>query len=217
MGIFSGIRKFNKSFHRQGAKIAKKKFYWEIFMRLFLIRHGETEWALSGRHTSFTDLPLTEHGRAQAAALKARLANLSFVLVLTSPRMRARETCELAGLGEKAVVSEDLREFEYGDYEGLLKSEILAKAPNWVIFRDGCPGGETPAQVVTRVERVIARVRAVDGDVVAFSHGHLSRIFATVWLGLPLMFGTQLKLDTCTVSVLTWENKLASLQSWNCG
>jgi probable phosphoglycerate mutase len=185
-------------------------------MRLFLIRHGETEWALSGRHTSWTDLPLTENGRTQAMALKARLAALTFALVLTSPRLRARQTCELAGLGEKAVVSEDLREFEYGDYEGLLKSEILAKAPNWNIFRDGCPGGEMPAQVVARVEKVIARVRAVNGDVVVFSHGHLSRIFATVWLGQPIMFGTQLKLDTCTVSVLTWENATANLQSWNC-
>jgi probable phosphoglycerate mutase len=114
-------------------------------------------------------------------------------------------------------ISEDLREFDYGQYEGLLKAEILAKAPGWNIFRDGCPRGETPAQVVARVVKVVARMRAVDGDVVAFSHGHLSRILATVWLGQPLMFGAQLKLDTCAVSILTWENGVASLQSWNCG
>ena len=186
-------------------------------MRLILIRHGETEWARSGRHTSYTDLPLTENGGAQAAALKLRLEKFSFALVLSSPRLRARTTCELAGLGTKMEISEDLREFDYGQYEGLLKSEILAMAPNWNIFRDGCPGGETPAHVVARVEQVIERVRGVNSDVVVFSHGHLSRILATVWLGLPLMFGAQLKLDTCTVNILTWENKLASLQSWNCG
>jgi len=186
-------------------------------MRLVLIRHGETEWALSGRHTSRTDLPLTENGRTQAAKLKPRLANFSFALVLCSPRERARETCELAGCGAKAEISEDLREFEYGDYEGRLKSEILAKAPNWNIFRDGCPGGETPAQVAARAQNVVDRVRKVEGDVAVFTHGHLGRFLATVWLGQPLMFGAQLKLDTCTVSILTWENNAASLQGWNCG
>jgi probable phosphoglycerate mutase len=184
-------------------------------MRLILIRHGETAWSLSGRHTSRTDLPLTDNGRAQAAALKPRLANFSFAMVLCSPRLRARETCELAGLGAKMEATEDLREFEYGEYEGLYKSEILAKAPNWNIFRDGCPGGETPAQVTTRVQNMINRARAVDGDVAVFSHGHLSRILATVWLGLPITFGAQLKLDTCTVSILAWENSVASLQTWN--
>jgi probable phosphoglycerate mutase len=186
-------------------------------MRLFLIRHGETEWALSGRHTSYTDLALTENGRAQARALRPKLEKYTFTQVLCSPRRRARETCELAELGAKMEICEDLREFDYGDYEGLLKSEILAKAPNWNIFRDGCPGGETPAQVVARVEKVIQRIRGVNGDVAAFSHGHLSRILATVWLGQPVMFGTQLKLDTCAVSIFIWENGVASLQCWNCG
>jgi broad specificity phosphatase PhoE len=186
-------------------------------MRLFLIRHGETEWALSGRHTSRTDLPLTANGRAQAATLKPRLEKFSFARVLCSPRRRALETCELAGLGEHAEITEDLREFEYGDYEGLLKSEILAKAPGWNIFRDGCPGGETPAQVAARALSVVNRVRAADGDVIVFTHGHLGRFLGTVWLGQPLMFGAQLKLDTCTVSLLGWDGNTASLQTWNCG
>jgi probable phosphoglycerate mutase len=186
------------------------------FMRLILIRHGETEWSLSGRHTSRTDLPLTANGRAQAAALKPCLDKFSFALVLTSPRLRARTTCELAGLGAKMEISEDLREFEYGEYEGLYKSEILAKAPDWNIFRDGCPGGETPAQATMRAQKVINRARAMEGDVAVFSHGHLSRILAMVWLGLPLMFGAQLKLDTCTISILGWDGNLASLQTWNC-
>jgi len=184
-------------------------------MRLYLIRHGETEWALNGRHTSFTDLPLTENGIKQAASLKPRLEKLSFALVLTSPRRRAQETADLAGVGSHAEISPDLREFDYGLYEGLTKPEILAKNPGWNIFKDGCPGGESPAQVVARVQNLITRVRAVNGDVLVFSHGHLSRILATTWLGQSIEFATQLKLDTATLSILTWENSLASLQTWN--
>jgi len=185
-------------------------------MRLFLIRHGETEWALSGRHTSRTDLPLTEHGRAQAATLVARLAGNKFSLVLTSPRQRARTTAQLAGY-PNAEVCEDLREFEYGDYEGLLKPEILARAPGWNIFKDGCPGGETVAQVVVRAQKIIAHARGESGDTLVFTHGHLGRILAATWLGQPPTFGQQLVLDTCTLSILSWERAAAAVQAWNCG
>ena len=184
-------------------------------MHLYLIRHGETEWALSGRHTSRTDLPLTEHGRAQAATLKARLAGIKFAQVLSSPRQRARTTAELAGFPQ-AEVCEDLREFEYGDYEGLLKPEILVRAPGWNIFRDGCPGGEEVAQVVARAQKVISRVREGTGDTLVFSHGHMGRMLAVCWLGQPPTFGQQLILDTCTVNILSWEKEVAAVQAWNC-
>jgi len=185
-------------------------------MRLFLIRHGETAWALTGRHTSRTDLPLTEHGRARAALLRARLAQYSFAQVLTSPRLRARETAELAGF-PRAEVDEDLREFEYGDYEGLTKPEILARAPGWNIFRDGCPGGETPAQVVARAQNVCARVRATPGDTLVFTHGHMGRFLAAAWLGQPPAFGAQLALDTATLNILGDDGARAYVQVWNSG
>ncbi len=184
-------------------------------MRLFLIRHGETEWALSGRHTSRTDLPLTDNGRAQAAKLAARLAGQKFVLVLTSPRQRARTTAELAGF-PAAEVCENLREFEYGEYEGLLKEEIFKRAPGWNIFKDGCPGGETVAQVVARAQRLIQRAQAANGDALVFTHGHLGRILTATWLGQPATFGGQLVLDTCTLNILKQEGGRAFIQTWNC-
>ncbi len=184
-------------------------------MRLYLIRHGETEWALSGRHTSRTDLPLTMRGRGQAMALRPRLAGIKFVRVLSSPRHRARDTAELAGF-PNAEVCEEVREFEYGDYEGLLKPEILAKAPGWNIFRDGCPGGETVAEVVARAQKVISRARGEAGDTLVFSHGHMGRMLAVCWLGQPPVFGQQLILDTCTVNILSWEKEVAAVQAWNC-
>ncbi len=184
-------------------------------MRLFIIRHGETAWSLSGQHTSSTDLALTENGRRQAATLTTRLAGWKFARVLTSPRQRARTTAELAGFPH-AEVTEDLREFEYGEYEGLRKAEILARAPGWDIFRDGCPGGETVAQVLARAQRVCARVRAGGDDALVFTHGHLGRVLAVAWLGQPATFGAQLALDTCTLNILKDDGGRAMIQTWNC-
>ncbi|HTB63918.1 MAG TPA: histidine phosphatase family protein [Opitutales bacterium] len=185
--------------------------------RLFLIRHGETAWSLSGQHTSRTDLPLTDNGRAAAAKLPARLAKYSFALVLTSPRLRARETAKLAGF-PNAEVCEDLREFDYGEYEGLTKAQIRAKAPGWnSVLTDPCPGGETPAQVAARAQRVAARVRATNGDCLVFTHGHLGRILAACWLGQPPIFAQQFSLDTTTLSILGDDGGRAYIQAWNCG
>lgn len=139
--------------------------------RVYLVRHGETEWSLSGQHTGVTDIRLTENGRAVARRLRSVLADPLFTLALTSPLRRARETCELAGLGASAALEPDLKEWDYGEYEGLTPKKIQARAPDWMLFRDGCPGGESPGQVGARVDRVIARVRALAGDAVAFAHG----------------------------------------------
>ena len=145
-------------------------------MDVFAIRHGETAWSLSGQHTGTTDIPLTDNGRRLAERMRSVLAAKAFELVLCSPMHRARETCELAGLGNKAVIDPDLLEWNYGEYEGLTAEQIQEIAPGWLIFRDGCPGGETPAHVGARVDRVIARSRAVHGDTVLFAHGHVLRV-----------------------------------------
>jgi probable phosphoglycerate mutase len=185
--------------------------------RLFLIRHGETAWSLSGQHTSRTDLPLTENGRAAAAKLPARLAKYSFAFVLTSPRLRARETAKLAGFPH-AEICEDLREFDYGEYEGLTKAQIRVKAPGWnSVLTDPCPGGETPAQVAVRAQNVITRARAATGDTLVFSHGHLGRILAATWLNQPPTFAAQLVLDTTTLNILADNGGTSSLQVWNAG
>jgi len=157
--------------------------------QVYLIRHGETEWSLSGQHTGITDLPLTESGRKVAKRLQPVLAKETFVLVLTSPLERARMTCELAGLGEHAEIDRDLMEWNYGEYERLTPKQIDAKTPGWMIFSDGCPGGKNPEQVGVRVDRVIARIRAVAGHVALFAHGHIFRVFAARWLGLPATAG----------------------------
>ena len=148
-------------------------------MNLFAVRHGETEWSLSGRHTGTTEIPLTNKGRRLAERLRPVLAKELFALVRCSPMQRARETCELAGLGDVAVVDPDLAEWNYGDYEGLTPKQIHEMAPGWLIFRDGCPGGEAPEQVAERVDRVIARARTADGDVALFAHGHVLRVLAS--------------------------------------
>ena len=153
-------------------------------MNVFAIRHGETAWSLSGQHTGTTDIPLTDNGRRLAERLRPVLARETFALVLVSPLQRARETCELAGLGEAAVIDPDLVEWNYGEYEGLTPKQIRKAAPGWLIFRDGCPGGEAPEQVGARVDRVIARARAVVGDVALFAHGHVLRVLAARWIGL---------------------------------
>ena len=183
--------------------------------KVYVIRHGETEWSLSGRHTGVTDIPLTENGRAEARRLWPILAEESFPLVLTSPLGRARETCELTGLGARAAVEPDLREWNYGEYEGLTPKQIDEKQPGWMIFRDGCPGGETPAQVAARVDRVIARVRSVPGDVALFAHGHVFRVLVARWIGLPAGAGQHFLLDTATLNVLGYYHDSPAVKVWN--
>jgi broad specificity phosphatase PhoE len=182
---------------------------------VYLIRHGETEWSLSRQHTGITDIPLTENGRKVARLLAPVLAGEAFALVLTSPLQRARETCELAGLGELAEIDPDLMEWNYGEYEGLTPKQIHAKAPGWMIFRDGCPGGESPDQIGARVDRVIARARAADGHVALFAHGHVFRVFAARWLGLPATAGCHFLLDTATLNSLSYYRGIPAVQRWN--
>jgi broad specificity phosphatase PhoE len=184
-------------------------------VNVFAIRHGETAWSLSGQHTGTTDIPLTDNGRRLAERLRPALAKERFELVLTSPMRRARETCELAGLGGAAVVERDLMEWNYGDYEGLTPKQIHERAPGWLIFRDGSPGGETPEQVGARVDRVIARARAAAGDVALFAHGHVLRVLAARWLGLPAASGQHFLLDTGTLSVLGYYRDVPALRIWN--
>jgi broad specificity phosphatase PhoE len=182
---------------------------------VYAVRHGETEWSLSGQHTGVTDIPLTENGRAVARRLQPILAKASFSLVLTSPLSRARETCELAGLGSGAAVEPDLMEWNYGEYEGLTPKQIHAMRPGWMIFRDGCPGGETPEQVGERADRVIARVRAAPGDVALFAHGHIFRVLVARWIGLPATAGQHFLLDTATLNVLGYYRDLPAVEVWN--
>lgn len=181
----------------------------------FLVRHGETEWSLSGQHTGMTDIPLTENGRKVAKLFEPLSAKESFALVLTSPLQRARSTCELAGLGEQAEVDHDLVEWNYGEYEGLTSKQIRAKSPEWMLFRDGCPGGESPEQVGARVARVITRIRAADGHVALFSHGHILRVLAARWLGFPVVAGCHFMLDTATLSVLSYYQNIPAVMRWN--
>jgi len=183
--------------------------------QVYLIRHGETEWSLSGQHTGVTDIPLTENGRNVAKLLKPVLAKESFARVLTSPLQRARETCALAGLGVRAEIDRDLMEWNYGEYEGLTPKQIHAKASGWMIFRDGCPSGESPEQVGARADRVIAKVRAVEGDVALFAHGHIFRVFAARWLGLPAGAGSHFLLDTATLNILSYYRDVPAVKRWN--
>ena len=181
--------------------------------RVYLVRHGQTEWSVNLRHTGRTDLPLTAAGRRQATDLKPVLAGRKFGLVLTSPLLRARETCDLAGLAAEADAN--LCEWDYGDYEGLTPAQIHQHAPNWMVFRDGCPNGESPEQIGARVDSVIERVRTASHDVALFAHGHLFRVFAARWLGLPTLAGRHFLLDTATVSVLTFYHGAPAITQWN--
>jgi probable phosphoglycerate mutase len=183
--------------------------------QVYLIRHGETEWSVSGQHTGITDIPLTDNGRQVARLLKPVLNKETFARVWTSPLQRARETCELAGLGERAEIDRDLMEWNYGDYEGLTPKQIHAKAPGWMIFSDGCPGGEDPEEVGARADRVIARVRVVEGDVALFAHGHIFRVFAARWLGLPAGAGRHFLLDTATLNILGYYRDVPAVKRWN--
>jgi broad specificity phosphatase PhoE len=187
----------------------------EAVWRTYLIRHAETEWSLSGRHTGKTDVPLTEKGRRIARELESLLAPSNFALVLSSPLQRARQTSALAGFGERAVIDRDLLEWDYGAYEGLTTEQIHERAPDWMIFSDGCPDGESPAQIGARVDRVIARVQSTAGDVALFAHGHLLRVLAARWLGLPVSDGSRFLLDTATLSVLSHYRSIPAIKQWN--
>ena len=184
---------------------------------VYLARHGETAWSLSGQHTGRTDLPLTERGEANARALGVRLSGLSFAKVFTSPLQRAIRTCQLAGFGEKAEADPDLVEWDYGQYEGRRTVEIMKDRPDWFLFRDGCPGGETPDQVGARADRVIDRIRAVHGDVLVFSSAHILRVLAARWLGLEAAGGRHFLLGTASLSLLGYEHNLGEpvIRLWN--
>jgi broad specificity phosphatase PhoE len=183
---------------------------------IYLIRHGETQWSLSGQHTGNSDIPLTEHGRQQARRLRTGLLTKNFQLVLTSPLRRARETCELAGLAQRAEVDPDLMEWNYGAYEGATSEQIHADRPGWTIFKDGGGlGGETPEQVGARADRVIARVRALNGDGALFAHGHVLRVLAARWLGMAPSAGAHFLLDTAMLCVLSTDRGVAALRHWN--
>ena len=184
---------------------------------IVLVRHGETEWSSSGKHTSYTDVALTEDGRAQASALAPRLVVWQFALVLTSPRRRAVDTCALAGLGDLAEVTEDLAEWDYGEYEGRTTPEIRKTIPHWTIFSHGAPGGETAAHVGTRADRVLARASAASarGPIALFSHAHFLRVLGARWVGLTPDHGRYLGLDVATISVLGHEREQPVLRTWN--
>ena len=185
---------------------------------VYLARHGETPWTITGQHTGLTDLPLTARGERNARSLGERLKGLRFVRVFTSPLRRAARTCELAGFGDVAEVDRDLVEWNYGDYEGLRSSEILAKRPEWQLFRDGCPGGECPEQVGARADRVVERIRATRGDLLLFSSGHFIRVLTARWLALgPGLTGKYFSLSTASLSALGYEHNLSHpvIRLWN--
>jgi broad specificity phosphatase PhoE len=185
---------------------------------IYLARHGETAWSLTGQHTGLTDLPLTERGEYTARRLGERLRGLTFAKVFTSPLQRATKTCELAGFADRAEVNPDLVEWDYGDYEGRRGSEIRTDRPDWNLFRDGCPRGESPAQVAARADRVISRVRAIDGNVLLFTSGHFIRVLATSWIELePTVNSRSFMLSTASLSALGYEDSLSRpvIRFWN--
>ena len=184
-------------------------------MEILLARHGETEWSRDLRHTGRTDIPLTEKGRAQAAMLRDPLAGRSFARVLCSPLGRARETCGLAGLADQAELTEDLLEWDYGEYEGVTTKEIRERRPEWYLWRDGCPGGETTEDVGRRVDRVVDQLDGLDGDAIVFAHGHVLRVMTARWLRLGPEAGALFKLDTGTLSALGWERETRVIVRWN--
>jgi broad specificity phosphatase PhoE len=180
-----------------------------------LVRHGETEWSRSGKHTGSTDIDLTDRGREQAGALGAALRGREFELVLTSPLGRALETCRIAGFGGPAKMRDELREWDYGEYEGRTTPEIREERPGWTVWRDGVLGGETVAEVGARVDRVIAELRLLTGDAVVFAHGHVLRVLTARWLGLEPGAGRLFALDTATISTLGYERETAVIRTWN--
>jgi len=185
-------------------------------MEIALVRHGETEWSASGQHTSRTDLPLTEPGRRRAEDLRGMLAGRDWALVLCSPLRRARETCELAGLSDRAVIDENLREWEYGEYEGLTTPQIREQRPDWLLWRDGCPDGESPEQVGARADQALERLSAAGGDAVVFAHGHILRVIAARWVEQPVSFGSRLALSAGALCALGFERETQVIREWNC-
>ncbi|TDC50482.1 histidine phosphatase family protein [Jiangella ureilytica] len=182
---------------------------------IWLVRHGQTEWSRDGKHTGATDLPLTPVGEEAARSLAARLDGAAFGLVLSSPLQRARVTAELAGFAS-AELDDDLREWDYGDYEGITTPQIRETDPDWSLWTDGAPGGERPKDVETRVDRVVERLRSFDGEkALVFAHGHILRVLGARWVGLPVADGARLRLDTATVSVLGWERETPAIDRWN--
>ena len=182
---------------------------------LWLARHGETEWSRDLRHTGRTDIPLTPAGEEQARMLEDRFRAIEISRVLCSPLERARRTCELAGLGDRAELRDELMEWDYGDYEGITSAEIRERNPDWVLWRDGCPGGELPADVGARADALIEELAGADGNVAVFAHGHLLRVLAARWIGLEPADGQLLGLSTATISRLGWEHVYRVIESWN--
>jgi broad specificity phosphatase PhoE len=184
---------------------------------VYLARHGETAWAITGQHTGLTNLPLTERGQRNAWALRERLSGLRFAAVFTSPLQRVSQTCNLAGFGDRAIVDPDLVEWDYGDYEGRRTPDIHKERPAWQLFVDGCPNGESPADVAQRADRIIRRVRDVDDNVLVFSSGHFLRAFAARWLGLEVAVGRCFMLSTASVSAVSYEHKLSqpAIRLWD--
>ncbi len=183
--------------------------------QIVLVRHGETEWSKNGKHTSFSDIPLTLEGERQAASLKKELGDWDFKLVLCSPRMRAKRTCELAGLLDRAEITDDLTEWNYGDYEGITTKQIRKSDPAWTVFTSPTPGGETPDQVAERCDRVIARAKSVNDDVVLFAHSHVLRVLIARWLELSPVEGRHFVLQTGTLNILSYEHESTVLISLN--
>jgi broad specificity phosphatase PhoE len=184
-------------------------------MEIVLARHGETEWSRDRRHTGRTDIPLTDNGRRQAGVLGEALAGRDFARVQSSPLSRALETCRLTGLGDRAELTEDLCEWDYGEYEGITTAEIRQRRPDWYLWRDGCPGGETAADVGRRVDRVIESLAGPEGDAAVFAHGHVLRVLTARWLGLGPEAGALFKLDTGTLSALGFERETRVITRWN--
>jgi len=184
---------------------------------IVLVRHGDTEWSVAGKHTGRTDVPLTAQGRDEAVRVGVALRPWRFACVLTSPLSRARDTCRLSGLGDHAQERDDLVEWDYGAYEGRTTDEIRRERPGWTLWADGVVGGESVEQVGVRADRIVAEVRTVDGDSALFAHGHVLRVLAARWLGLEPAAGALLALDPATISVLGYERERAVIRSWNAG
>lgn len=189
-----------------------------MISHFYLIRHGETAWSKSGQHTGRSEIPLTEAGEAEARTLPSRLAGVTFTHVFTSPRLRARRTCELAGLSSVAQVEEDLAEWDYGRYEGRTIDQVKAIDPGWDIYRDGCPDGESPSAVSMRADRLITKLRSLDGTVALFSHGHFGRVLSVRWIGLPVPYAGRFAIGTASIGVLSFDRAKPDsgrIVSWN--
>jgi broad specificity phosphatase PhoE len=183
--------------------------------RVFIVRHGATEWSVSGQHTGRTDLPLLESGTEQAREAGRKLAGRQFAAVLCSPLLRARETCRLAGFGDVAEICDDLREWDYGEYEGLTTPQIHERNPDWNLWRDGCPGGETPDQIGARVDQVLIRFDQLAGDALAFAHGHVLRVLTARWLEMPVAAGARFRLEAGSIGILGHERETRVIEAWS--